>query len=622
MRLFGSRWRSDYGAVNLPQRIVDRVRSIGSHIPLVILTLLLAPSLALAQSTVLQGGPWVPGHVGVYGPGTSQPIIIDGGPARGGGLGVGVSELGITAQGVGVPPFVGQGTGPNGTNNCMYDAPITNAAGYHFLCFSANATISSAQGGQIVYGAGGIASALPLSVCVNGVCNPIGGVASGLIVNSTAVSGGTNGDILGIGTGGNAGKLVDTGIASSSLSGAPYLPLSGGTMAGPIAMGGNAITGIGNLTLTPASASLNGLTVIESPAGTVSSTFNFINGINISNWNVNAGSDLAAAVGVQTLINGANAQAGNAMLGFMSDVDWYADAGVNNKSSYTGIIGLGRVKGSPTGTNFVMEGVNGNVAIDAGKVLPTGGSLVGIESDVTAASGSLVGTTTRRAGYQLTLGPTDAAQATDADAGILFNTTTSNTNTLGWVNGWLLDFRQGQIISTTGCVVCAYVGSTPTVSKGIDISNLTITGNAWASPSASISGAGGATFAKLGVGVAAPSAVLAQFHGGTNANVVLLSGTSPTLEAINDALNARESLVIQATTLTLDGSSGVTLAASENFTIPSGGLILGAVAPTVSSNQIGYGSTVAAATSCGSLSGAAGCIVVNIAGTPHYVPYY
>ncbi len=131
---------------------------------LLVLSFALAPALAMAQSTVLQGGPWAPGHVAVYGPGTSQPIIIDGGPAHGGGLGVGISELGITAQGVGVAPFVGQGTGPLGANACMYDAPITNAAGYHFLCFSANVS----NGGLIAYGAGGLGTPQPLNFNING----------------------------------------------------------------------------------------------------------------------------------------------------------------------------------------------------------------------------------------------------------------------------------------------------------------------------------------------------------------------------------------------------------------------------------------------------------------------
>jgi hypothetical protein len=45
-------------------------------------------------------------------------------------------------------------------------------------------------------------------------------------------------------------------------------------------------------------------------------------------------------------------------------------------------------------------------------------------------------------------------------------------------------------------------------------------------------------------------------------------------------------------------------------------------APTVAAGQIGYGSTVAAASNCGSLASSVGCIIVNIAGSVHYFPYY
>jgi hypothetical protein len=43
---------------------------------------------------------------------------------------------------------------------------------------------------------------------------------------------------------------------------------------------------------------------------------------------------------------------------------------------------------------------------------------------------------------------------------------------------------------------------------------------------------------------------------------------------------------------------------------------------TASAGQISYGGATAASSNCGSLSGAAGCIVENIAGTTHYTPYY
>ena len=66
-----------------------------------------------AQSTLLQGGSWPAGRSPMYvGQGTSQAVVQDSGPAGGGGLGLGLSELLLVARGTGTPPFVAQGTGP------------------------------------------------------------------------------------------------------------------------------------------------------------------------------------------------------------------------------------------------------------------------------------------------------------------------------------------------------------------------------------------------------------------------------------------------------------------------------------------------------------------------------
>jgi hypothetical protein len=54
----------------------------------------------------------------------------------------------------------------------------------------------------------------------------------------------------------------------------------------------------------------------------------------------------------------------------------------------------------------------------------------------------------------------------------------------------------------------------------------------------------------------------------------------------------------------------------------SGAVTLTTAAPTVLSGQIGYGGTTVAASNCGSLASAVGCVVINVAGTVHYVPYY
>ena len=154
--------------------------------------LLFIPFLALwigaafGQSAVLQGGPWQPARAPFYiGQGTGQPVIGDSGPAGGGSPGIGLSELGITAQGTGTPPFAGQGTGPLGTNFCDYDAPTTNPSGYHFLCLSANAQ----GGGLIAFGAAGPAPTTPLNFIVNGVTYTFPFAGSGTVTNVDIITG-------------------------------------------------------------------------------------------------------------------------------------------------------------------------------------------------------------------------------------------------------------------------------------------------------------------------------------------------------------------------------------------------------------------------------------------------
>ena len=125
------------------------------------------PALALAQGSLLQAGPTTQGHTPSYanqGGAGSQAVVQDSGPAGGGGAGLGLSELNLTARGSGASPFIGQGTGPLGTIFCIQDAPTSGPNGYHYLCFSAN--VSGA--GLITYGAGGVASPQVLNFNING----------------------------------------------------------------------------------------------------------------------------------------------------------------------------------------------------------------------------------------------------------------------------------------------------------------------------------------------------------------------------------------------------------------------------------------------------------------------
>ena len=125
----------------------------------------LLPNYALAQS-VLQAGPSAPYRVPMYigTPGQSQAIIQDSGPASGTGTNIGLNELLFSVRGTGTPPYANAGTGPLGTNVCDFDAPTTNATGYHYICFSPNAQ----SGTSIVVGFGGSATPLPLQFIVNG----------------------------------------------------------------------------------------------------------------------------------------------------------------------------------------------------------------------------------------------------------------------------------------------------------------------------------------------------------------------------------------------------------------------------------------------------------------------
>lgn len=67
-------------------------------------------------------------------------------------------------------------------------------------------------------------------------------------------------------------------------------------------------------------------------------------------------------------------------------------------------------------------------------------------------------------------------------------------------------------------------------------------------------------------------------------------------------------------TFQVDAATGyVTAAAGATY---SGGT------PTGGAGKVGFGASVSAASSCGSLAGAAGCLQVSINGTTRYIPYY
>lgn len=147
----------------------------------------LAPAAAFAQGALLQGGPTTAGHSPMYvQTGSGQAVVQDSGPASGGPVGMGLSELLITSRSPNnIYPSANTGSGPLNTHLCMYDAPNNNATGYHYLCFDPNA-----QGGALVtYGSAGGATALPLSFVVNGSSYAFPFVTGGIVGPSTSVVG-------------------------------------------------------------------------------------------------------------------------------------------------------------------------------------------------------------------------------------------------------------------------------------------------------------------------------------------------------------------------------------------------------------------------------------------------
>lgn len=205
--------------------------------------MLLAPFSVFAQGSVLQAGPPTGGHAPMYSPGSGfQTVIQDSGPAGGGLPGLGLSE----SLQVNRSATTSTGSGPLGTHDCDYSAPISTGA-YYYLCFDANAQ----GGGLIAYGNVGSATAEPLLLNINGVSYTLPGSGSclgcgtmaGQNSNDVAITGGTiSGTTLTNDTFGGAfsgtfdGWLVSTG-ATFSVSGCTPSAELGGATAGTFITG-------------------------------------------------------------------------------------------------------------------------------------------------------------------------------------------------------------------------------------------------------------------------------------------------------------------------------------------------------------------------------------------------
>lgn len=121
------------------------------------------------------------------------------------------------------------------------------------------------------------------------------------------------------------------------------------------------------------------------------------------------------------------------------------------------------------------------------------------------------------------------------------------------------------------------------------------------------------TFATSGLNQTAPYFSFQGYYWNASASAQDVISLVPTY---GSGSNPTVSLALAHT-----GSSG-----GFNFSVPYatslGNLTLTSATPTVTSGQVGFGTTTAVVSNCGSLSGSTKCLAVNDGGTTRYVPMY
>ncbi len=243
------------------------------------------------------------------------------------------------------------------------------------------------------------------------------------------------------------------------------------------------------MTITPTAATLNnGLSIVQSPAGTASAALNYLNSIVIGDGmvanssNVNVGANIMAGTLLQYNVNGAATQATNGLFTLFSDLQVYTQSAVNNQS-YAAIVGRAIARTSTAITGFQITGINASVAVDAGVTGVT--EIVGFEMDMTAnaaASGPIT-----KVGIAYVLGATDAKQGSGTDTANYF--TMQAGTSLGWGSLFLADATNGTLISSGGNIFLTR--GAITVTNGFDLSGWTYTGAVFKGPNGFSVGNGG-----------------------------------------------------------------------------------------------------------------------------------
>lgn len=380
------------------------------------------------------------------------------------------------------------------------------------------------------------------------------------------------------------------------------------------------------------------------------------NYINITSDNAIAGPNLQNnwGTGEGFLVNhnfGGTAAIGQRSAGIFNLVQTTTTGNTAAGVSYGALAAYGNATANDNGTDTTQANSRGqmetvNFIAHLGPSATNWHVVQGGEVDMNLEVGSSV---YEKTGWQIVELATDAVQGSVLDAALAI---TNAPGAVGWLNGLQFGGAQGVMpIASTGTAISC-PSPCGTMATGIDFSHATFSTAFLAGPSFSVDGSGTITS-----GLNGTAGGQLKLRGSTSGGATLTTGTTGALNLNNGTGN-------QSITFT-DGSNGsmfVTSGASGaiaghvrvgaattgnpptvstegsdtnislQFSPKGSGSVIGpnftatAAAPTVSAGQIGYGGTTAALSNCdvtssGTIS-ATGCIVVDIAGTTRYIPYY
>lgn len=250
-------------------------------------------------------------------------------------------------------------------------------------------------------------------------------------------------------------------------------------------------------------------------------------------------------------------------------------------------------------TTPTSGGAAGQLMFDTGSVLTESATLVFTTPTLKIVSNTGALALGTAADTILTRDAANAFGQRNGTTAQLFSVYQTFTNASNYARA-AFDFQKTANVLTIGTEALGTGGVLPLqfVEGSQNIGDYGVTGNFWTF------GAGGIGTTALGVSGAT------ALHATTVAGNMTATGTvsGPTVSATT------------MTSTTLTTTSNI-LASGGNITAGAGALVAGGSA-TVTTGQIGYSNIVTVSSACGTLSGAAGCFKINVAGTDHFVPYY